>query len=151
VSRCLLLTISHGRVVQSLARQTALADRLMLGDLRGAHLDARERLMLEYARKLTLHPYAVTPMDVTDLRAVGFSDEAVVDIALHTSLFAAFTRIADGLGGTLPAPLLEDAERLHLPQSWGAYGPAKAKGKGRLPGQNGDEDDDPGGPLATIS
>ncbi len=155
VSRCLLLTLSHGRVVQSLARHTELADRLMLGDIHGARLDARERTMLDYARKLALHPYSVTPMDITDLRAIGFADDAIVDIALHTALFAAFTRIADGLGGTLPPVLLEDAERLRLPQAWGAVGREPKRG-GRLPEHNGhdtndDDEDDLGGPLATIS
>jgi uncharacterized peroxidase-related enzyme len=137
--------------VKSLARQTGLADRLMLGDMIGAHLDARERTMLDYARKLALHPYSVTPMDITDLRAVGFSDDGIVDIALHTALFAAFTRIADGLGGSLPAVLLEDAERLRLPQAWGAFGHQPKRG-GRMPEHNGhDDEDDLGGPLATIS
>ena len=122
LNRCLLWTLTHGRAVHALSRRSDLADKLMLADLAHAGLPAAESVLLRYAGKLTLHPYAVTPMDIADLHAVGFDDPAIVDIALHTSLFAAWTRIVDGLGGTVPSYLLEEAERLRLPQAWGATG-----------------------------
>ena len=109
----------------------------MLADLSGANLAAKEAAMLRYARKLTLHPYSVTPMDITDLHECGFSDEVIVDIALNTALFAAWNRIVDGLGGTLHPPLLEDAKRLHLPQAWG----------GSSTGHNGHDGPEEGGRL----
>ncbi len=122
LSRCLLWTLTHGRAVHALSRRSDLADRLMLGDLAHAGLPTAETVMLRYAGKLALHPYAVTPMDIADLHAAGFADPAIVDIALHASLFAAWTRIVDGLGGTVPGYLLVEAERLRLPQAWGAGG-----------------------------
>lgn len=75
--------------------------------------------MLGYVRKLTLQPASVTPVDISELRECDFSDQTIVDIALHTALFAAWTRIVDGLGGNLGPGLLEEADRLRLPQAWG--------------------------------
>ncbi len=94
----------------------------MLMDLEGAPLAARDRAMLRYARKLTRHPYSVTPMDIADLRGIGYSDAAIADIALNTALFAAWNRIVDGLGGALHPAFLEDAERLRLPHAWAGGG-----------------------------
>jgi alkylhydroperoxidase family enzyme len=54
--------------------------------------------MLDYAIKLTHPPWAMRREDVEELRAHGFNDVAIHDIAQVTGLFAYFNRIADGLG-----------------------------------------------------
>ncbi len=54
--------------------------------------------MLEYAEKLTLSPTKMNRADVDKLRAVGFSDAAVLDICQVAAYFAFVNRIADGLG-----------------------------------------------------
>lgn len=54
--------------------------------------------MLEYAVKLTLTPAAITAADLDTLRAQGFDDSAIHDIAQVTGLFNYYNRLADGLG-----------------------------------------------------
>lgn len=54
--------------------------------------------MLDYATRLTLEPGAMTAADVEALRAAGFDDEAIHDIAQITGLFNYYNRLADGLG-----------------------------------------------------
>lgn len=54
--------------------------------------------MLEYAMKLTLEPGGMREADVEALRAAGFSDTAIHDIAQVTALFNFYNRLADGLG-----------------------------------------------------
>ena len=54
--------------------------------------------MLAYAVKLTQTPGEMTAADVAALRAAGFSDRAVLDIAEVTAYYAYANRIADGLG-----------------------------------------------------
>jgi len=54
--------------------------------------------MLTYAVKLTLTPGDMQPDDVTALRAAGFSDRDILDIAEVTAYYAYANRIADGLG-----------------------------------------------------
>ena len=54
--------------------------------------------MLDYAVKLTRAPSSIVRADVEALRAAGFGDVAIHDIAQVAGLFAYFNRLADGLG-----------------------------------------------------
>ena len=54
--------------------------------------------MLAYAVKLTQAPGEMAASDVESLRAAGFSDRDVLDIAEVTAYYAYANRIADGLG-----------------------------------------------------
>jgi uncharacterized peroxidase-related enzyme len=61
-------------------------------------LHPREQAMLEYAMKLTLTPGQMCEADIEALRAAGFSDTGIHDIAQVTALFNLYNRLADGLG-----------------------------------------------------
>ena len=61
-------------------------------------MEEKDRAMLEYAAKLTVEPWNMEEGDVAKLRAVGFSDEAILDICQVTGYFAFVNRLADGLG-----------------------------------------------------
>ena len=67
-------------------------------DWRQAVLTTADEVMLAYVEKLTLRPWEMTEQDVVELRHVGFSDGAVLDIVQVTSYYAFVNRIADGLG-----------------------------------------------------
>ncbi len=67
-------------------------------DFRTADLDERDRMMLEYAAKLTLEPWNMSEEDVKKLREKGFSDEAILDICQVAGYYAFVNRLADGLG-----------------------------------------------------
>lgn len=54
--------------------------------------------MLTYALKLNDAPQAITAGDVETLRAAGYDDRGIHDIAAITAYFAFVNRIADGLG-----------------------------------------------------
>ena len=54
--------------------------------------------MLDYSVKLTREPWAMQESDVAGLRAVGFEDADILDIAQIVGYFAYVNRIADGLG-----------------------------------------------------
>ncbi len=70
-------------------------------DYRRADLAAADREMLAYADKLTRAPWAMESGDVDKLRAAGFSDRAILDIAQVVAYYAYVNRIADGLGVSL--------------------------------------------------
>lgn len=70
-------------------------------DYTRATLTAADRAMLDYAAKLTRRPGDMVEADVAALRAQGFSDRAILDIAQVTAYYAYVNRIADGLGLTL--------------------------------------------------
>lgn len=67
---------------------------------RGARdgLDAADRAMLDYVEKLTRRPAEVGPDDVEALRAAGFDDRMIHDVAAVAGYFAFVNRLADGLG-----------------------------------------------------
>ena len=54
--------------------------------------------MLEYAVKLTRRPEEMTRSDIEVLRAAGFSDRDMLDIAEAVAYYAYVNRIAQGLG-----------------------------------------------------
>ena len=66
-----------------------------------APLTPADRVMLDYAAKLTRAPWEMTEDDVRQLRACGFSDRAILDIAQVVAYYAYVNRIADGLGVSL--------------------------------------------------
>lgn len=54
--------------------------------------------MLAYALTLTEAPQTITAGDVEALRAAGYDDRGIHDIAAITAYFAFVNRMADGLG-----------------------------------------------------
>jgi alkylhydroperoxidase family enzyme len=73
--------------------------------------------MLDYVDKLTLRPGEMTEDDVGALRAAGFDDIAIGDIAAVTATYAFMNRIVDGLGCSLPRGWEEEARRLGIGHS----------------------------------
>ena len=90
----------HARNLRQLTKDEALVTQLE-DDYTQADLNQADRVMLDYAAKLTQTPYAMTPADVEALRAAGFDDRAILDIAQITAYYAYVNRIADGLGVAL--------------------------------------------------
>lgn len=73
--------------------------RLALGtDYRTAQVSAWERVMLDYAVKLTHTPAEMTEGDVQSLRYNDFTDEQILHIALIAAYFNFVNRMALGLG-----------------------------------------------------
>ena len=63
-----------------------------------AALSPGDRVMIDYAVKLTRTPAEVRSEDVDALRREGFDDAAIHDIAQVAALFNYYNRLADGLG-----------------------------------------------------
>ena len=72
-------------------------------DYREADLEAADRAMLDYVRKLTLAPASTTGADIKQLREAGFGDKAILEINQITGFFAWCNRTVDGLGVELEA------------------------------------------------
>ena len=72
-------------------------------DYRNAALSERDRAMLDYVAVVTHTPSATTEDHITALRAVAFSDSAILEINQITGFFAWCNRTVDGLGVELEA------------------------------------------------
>jgi uncharacterized peroxidase-related enzyme len=73
-----------------------------------AVLLAGDLAMVRYTQKLTRTPAAMTEADVAELRAHGFDERAIYDIAGIAGFFAYVTRLTQGLG----LPLEDDWEEI---------------------------------------
>ena len=74
-----------------------MAEQLVY-DYREAGLGEADRLLCDYAVKLTLDPGAMTAADLEPLRTAGFDDAAISIAVQVVSYFNYINRIADGLG-----------------------------------------------------
>jgi uncharacterized peroxidase-related enzyme len=72
--------------------------RAVVSDYTRAPLSDRERVLLDFAVKLTREPAASGEKEILSLRGHGWSDRAILDCTLIISYFNFVNRIADGLG-----------------------------------------------------
>ena len=72
--------------------------RALVKNYKQAKLSHQDRVMLDYAVKLTHTPAAIEELDVVLLRETGFSDTAILDICQVTAYYNYVNRLADGLG-----------------------------------------------------
>lgn len=78
-------------------------------------LDAAERALAEWARKVARDANATTAADVQELRDAGFGDTQIFGITLYVALRIAFSTVNDALGvppdaqfrETTPKPVLD--------------------------------------------
>jgi uncharacterized peroxidase-related enzyme len=96
-NRCHYCVVSHSAALRKLTGDPALADQLAT-NYRYAPLDEKERAMLDFAVKLTEESHRCTPEDVEALRAAGWRDEDIFDIAETVGMFNLTNRLASGLG-----------------------------------------------------
>ena len=96
-NRCHYCIVSHSAALRKLTGDPALVDRLATG-YKYAGLDPKERAMLDFAVKLTTESDRCTEQDVDALRAAGWSDEDILDIAQVAAMFNFTNRLASGLG-----------------------------------------------------
>jgi uncharacterized peroxidase-related enzyme len=66
----------------------------MVMNYRLARLDRRQRVMLDFAVKLTAEPWAIEEDDRKALREAGFTDRDIWDIAAVAGFFNMSNRIA---------------------------------------------------------
>ncbi len=96
-NHCLYCLASHGADLRLALKDGVLGDRITL-DYRRAGLDERTTAMLDYAVKITQRPVECSPADIERLRQLGFSDEAIFDIAEAAAMYNFTNRLASATG-----------------------------------------------------
>jgi len=96
-NHCLYCLVSHGAELRQLLGDPVLADRICY-DYRRAGLGQRALAMLNYAVKITRTPVECSEADVQYLRNVGFSDQAIFDIAETAAMYNFTNRLASATG-----------------------------------------------------
>lgn len=95
-NHCYYCLTAHGAAVRQLSGDPVLGEMLVM-NWRAAELSPRHRAMLSFATKLTEQPHEVVEADRQELRAAGFSERDVWDIAAVASFFNMSNRMASAV------------------------------------------------------
>ena len=95
-NHCYYCLVAHGQAVRELSNDPELGEMLAF-NYRVAELSRRQRAMLDFAHKLTTTPATVDDVDRDGLRAVGFSDAEIFDIADTIGFYNMSNRVAIAL------------------------------------------------------
>jgi uncharacterized peroxidase-related enzyme len=93
-NRCQYCVVAHGAILRIRAKNPLVADQVAI-NYRKADITPRQRAMLDFAMKVALQSHAVDEADFEALRAQGFSDDDIWDIAAIAALFAMSNRLAN--------------------------------------------------------
>jgi uncharacterized peroxidase-related enzyme len=91
---CHYCVVAHGAILRLRARNPLIADQVAV-NYRKADVTPRERAMLDFAMKVALHSGSIAEDDFPALRAHGFSDDDIWDIAAIAAFFALSNRMAN--------------------------------------------------------
>ncbi len=97
VNRCHYCLVAHGAAVRALSGDPALGEALVT-NYRAAELSGRTRAMLDFAVALTEAPDRIEAADRAALRAAGFTDREIWDVASVAAFFNMTNRVAAATG-----------------------------------------------------
>lgn len=93
INKCFYCLVAHGAAVRELSGDPQLGEKLVM-NWRVADLDARQTGMLRFAEKITTSSATIEEADREALRALGFSDRDIWDIASVAAFFNMTNRVA---------------------------------------------------------
>lgn len=97
INRCWYCQVAHGAAVRALSGDPALGEAMVM-NWRAAKLTGRQRVMLAFAEKATRASAEITEDDRNALRAQGFTDRDIWDIASVVGFFNMSNRVASATG-----------------------------------------------------
>jgi uncharacterized peroxidase-related enzyme len=90
---CPYCVVAHGAILRIRSRQPLLADQLTV-NYRQADISPRQRLMLDFALKVSQAAEALEEADFERLRDAGFDEDEIWDMGAIAALFALSNRMA---------------------------------------------------------
>lgn len=94
LNQCQYCVIAHGAILRIRARSPLIADQIA-ANFRKADITPKQKAMLEFAVKVTQRANEVEEADSAALRALGFSDDEIWDIAAIAAFFGMSNRLAN--------------------------------------------------------
>jgi uncharacterized peroxidase-related enzyme len=93
-NQCQYCVVAHGAILRIRAKDPLIADQVA-SNYRKADITPRQKAMLDFAMKVSREAEAITDPDFEALRAHGFGDEDIWDIAAVAAFFALSNRMAN--------------------------------------------------------
>jgi uncharacterized peroxidase-related enzyme len=92
-NRCQYCMTAHGAALRILGKDPLLAEQIA-NDWRTAELSPRWRAMLEFASRVNEPEFAASDAEIDAMRACGFSDDDIWDVAAIAAFFGFSNRMA---------------------------------------------------------
>ena len=102
-NQCLYCVVAHGALLRIYEKKPLVADQVAVNYRKATDITPRQRAMLDFAMKVCERSHEINDDDFAPLRAHGFDDEDVWDIAAITAFFGLSNRIAS-FSGMQPNP-----------------------------------------------
>jgi uncharacterized peroxidase-related enzyme len=93
-NHCLYCVVAHGAILRVYEKKPLIADQVAINH-RKADITPRQRAMLDFALKVTQASHEIGDADFDALRAHGFGDEDIWDIAAISAFFGLSNRMAN--------------------------------------------------------
>ncbi|MGP2490225.1 peroxidase-related enzyme [Mesorhizobium sp. PUT5] len=93
-NQCQYCVVAHGAILRIRAKNPLVADQVAI-NYRKADITPRQKAMLDFAMKVSARAYDVGDDDMETLRAHGFSEEDIWDIAAIAAFFGMSNRLAN--------------------------------------------------------
>jgi uncharacterized peroxidase-related enzyme len=97
INRCWYCQVAHGAAVRAISGDPALGEAMVM-NWRAANITQRQKVMLAFAEKITKASAEITEADRDMVRAEGFTDRDIWDIAAVTGFFSMSNRVASAVG-----------------------------------------------------
>ena len=97
INQCTYCVVAHGAVLRIREKNPLLADQIGT-NYRKADITERQKVMLDFAVKVSLNAYEVNDEDYQALNVHGFSDEDIWDIGAISAFFALSNRMVNMAG-----------------------------------------------------
>lgn len=94
LNHCIYCVVAHGAILRIREKNPLLAEQLAT-NYRKADITSRQKVMLDFAVKVSLSSYEVSDSDIENMRQHGFSMEDIWDIGAISALFSLSNRMAD--------------------------------------------------------
>lgn len=93
-NNCLYCVVAHGAILRVYEKKPLIADQVAVNH-RKADITPRQKAMLDFALKVTRASHEIGEADFESLRAHGFDDEDIWDIAGISAFFGLSNRMAN--------------------------------------------------------
>ncbi len=94
LNQCQYCVVAHGAILRIRAKDPLIADQVAI-NYRKADITPRQKAMLDFAIKVSMQAYEVGDEDMATLKAHGFDDEDIWDIAAIAAFFGLSNRMAN--------------------------------------------------------
>src|SRR3954469_20355353 len=93
-NQCHYCVIAHGAILRIRAKNPLIADQIAV-NYRKPDNTPRQRVMLDFAMKVSSEAHTISEADFVEIAGHGFSEEDIWDIAAVSAIFALSNRMAN--------------------------------------------------------